>query len=97
MAQRKVTLVWDDEKHPIVEQGIKNRPLDENITQYLRKCVEAYEVSEINDNPFYASLLEKLTIIEHAIRTGSVIPYDESNQTNQEQEDLFDSMLEQME
>jgi hypothetical protein len=96
MAIHKATLVWDSDKHSIVHLAMTNK--NQYDAAFLRTCVEFYQMSQAGAN-VQQLVLERLARIENMLRSGVVMaaPDDVSIDGNDQTDEIFDDLLEQIE
>jgi hypothetical protein len=100
MAIHKCSIVWDNEKHPIVHLAMTNKDMGVGDAAFLRSCVEFYQMSQAGAN-VQQLILERLANIEAMLKNGIVISGDGSPQPagagEDRTDDIFDDVLEQIE
>ena len=93
MPLHKSTIVWDDQRDTTVHLGMTNHT--ESDAAYLRKCVEFYEMNKAGAGGLQ-QVLERLGRLEHLLKRGVVIGAGD-DPAPEDNDDIFDEMLEQME
>jgi len=98
---KRATIVWDTERHPIVEQAIAESGID-NIAAYLRACVEHFEthtceVGELEEpsGPHFQEILDALETIKIMLHDGTLVVPDTAD-TDEDQVNLLSQLIEQV-
>jgi len=91
----RANIVWDDQKHPAVHLGMTNHE-GETDAAYLRKCVEFYEANKGGAGN-QQLILERLSSIENMLRRGVAVGAEPHPPPDDETDNIFDDLLEQME
>jgi hypothetical protein len=91
MAVCRINLCWDDQRHNVVDFGLKHHA-EANASAYIRKCIEFYEMNKANTSQ--SAILENLLEIKRMLLNGAVIATGQ--QPEDDNDELFDDLLEQM-
>lgn len=93
---RRINLSYDSDKHPLVHLGLTNHS-EPSDSAYMRKCIEFFEMNKggaVNQQ----LILERLARIELMLKNGVVLSGGNSSQDATDGSDeIFDSMLDQLE
>lgn len=96
MATHKTSIVWDEDKHPIVHLAMTNKD-DVSDAAFLRTCVEFYQMSQAGAN-VQQLVLERLARIESILKSGIAVGGEpDPPPPDDKTDDIFDEVLEQIE